>query len=58
MEEVTIGSVVYLNSYDGIKFTVISSGSFSGDFVILGYNLNTNEFVTFTVNKSALTLVK
>lgn len=54
--EIKVGDVVYLNSCPEIKFTTVAY--ISGGFVIIGYNKDKQEFITFkSIPESSLTLV-
>lgn len=57
MAEIKLGSVVYLNSFPEIKFTVVSFGRSAHDIEILGYDKNKFEFVKLSVRSEAVTLV-
>jgi hypothetical protein len=56
MEEIKIGSVVYLNSCPEFKLTVV--GYANTGLNLVGYDFRKNEFVNlFKIPQSALTLV-
>lgn len=57
MNDIKAGSVVFLNSYPDMKFTVTADG---GSVInVIGYNKDSQEFVTLIrLSKSAFTLSK